>query len=101
MKTNLIVLALAAVLVAGCAEDQQSNGESIHRGESRAQVEAKFGRPSETRHNGAGQLVCVYSPGEARMLIPIVGELSHQQQYTVRYSHGVVVSWDAQTESAL
>ena len=35
------------------------------------------------------------------MLIPIVGELSHQQQYTVRYSHGVVVSWDAQTESAL
>jgi hypothetical protein len=100
MKIKLTVLAVAAVL-AGCAEDQQSNGESIHRGESRAQVEAKLGRPSETRHNGDGQLVCIYSPGEAKMLIPIIGELSHQQEYTVRYSHGVVVSWDAQTESAL
>lgn len=65
MKIKLIALAIAAVL-AGCAEDQQSKGEQIHRGESRAQVEAKLGRPSETRHNGDGQLVCIYSPGKRR-----------------------------------
>jgi len=96
------IIALAVVLLAGCTADEQaSSGPPVHKGESRAQVEARLGKPSETRHNSDGQLVCVYSPGEARMLIPIFGELSNQQQYTVRYSHGVVVAWEAQRMSAL
>ena len=91
------ISALAAVLLAGCADEPaQSSGPPVHKGESRAQVEARLGRPSEDRRNSAGQEVCTYSPGAAKMLVPIYGEFSGETEITVRYSHGVVVAWETQ-----
>jgi hypothetical protein len=95
------IIALAALLFASCADQPVSSGPPVHKGESRAQVEARLGRPSEVRHNGAGQEVCTYSPGAAKMLIPVFGELSGQSEITVRYSHGVLVAWETQKISAL
>jgi len=95
MKIKLI--ALAVLLLGGCADDPvQSSGPPVHKGESRAQVEARLGRPSEERRNSAGQEVGTYSPGAAKMLIPIFGEFSGETEITVRYSHGVVVAWETQ-----
>jgi hypothetical protein len=98
MKIKLI--AFAALLLAGCASDEVSSGSApIHKGESRAQVEAKFGRPSEVRTSSSGALVCTYSPGASKVMIPVYGlfqEVNGWTEITVKYSHGVVVSWETQ-----
>jgi hypothetical protein len=99
MKIKLIVL--AALLLAGCASDEPTSS-AIHKGESRAQVEAKLGRPSEVRTSSSGALVCTYSPA-AKVAIPVYGlfqELNGWTETTVKYSHGVVVSWETQKMGA-
>jgi hypothetical protein len=88
------IIALAAVLLAGCAGDAVQSGPPVHKGESRRQVEARLGRPSEETTSSSGALVCTYSPGVAKMLIPLYGEFSGETEITVRYSHGIVVGWE-------
>jgi hypothetical protein len=95
MKITLI--ALAAVLLAGCADEPvQSSSPPLYKGESRAQVEARYGRPSIVRRNSAGQEVCTYSPGAFKQFLPVYGVFAEQNEITVRYSRGVVVSWESQ-----
>jgi hypothetical protein len=97
MKIKLI--ALAAVLLAGCADEPvQSSGPPVHKGESRAQVEARLGRPSDETTNSSGALVCTYWPGSAKGLIPIWGGFAEQKAITVRYSRaGYVIAWEYQS----
>ena len=95
MKIKIIALALLLAVTSA-----QSGDIPLHKGESRAQVEAKFGHPSQVEHSG-GTEICTYSPGSAKMFIPIFGELSGQKEYRVTYRHGVVVTWATQTISAL
>jgi hypothetical protein len=94
MKIKIIALAVLLAITAAKSADIP-----LHKGESRAQVEAKFGRPSEVQHSGATE-ICTYSPGSAKMFIPIFGELSGQKEYRITYRHGVVVAWVTQTISA-
>jgi hypothetical protein len=97
MKIKLI--ALTAVLLAGCADEPvQSSGPPVHKGESRAQVEARLGRSSDETTNSSGALVCTYWPGSAKGLIPIWGGFAEQKAITVRYSRaGYVIAWEYQS----
>ena len=94
MKIKIIALAVLLAVTSA-----QSADIPLHKGESRAQVEAKFGHPSQVEHSGATE-ICTYSPDSAKMFIPIFGELSGQKEYRVTYRHGVVVTWATQTISA-
>src|SRR5271165_5656581 len=98
MKSKLIALA-ALILLGGCAEEPaQSSGPPVHKGESRAQVEARLGRPSDETTNSSGAVVCTYWPGSAKGLIPIWGGFAEQKAITVRYSRaGYVVAWEKQS----
>ena len=61
MKIKIIALGSP---ISGCASAAERS-VPLHKGESRAQVEAKFGRPSEVEHSGATE-ICTYSPGSAK-----------------------------------
>jgi hypothetical protein len=99
MKLKLI--ALAAALLAGCADEQQTSSvPTVHKGESRAAVEARLGKPAGITRTSGGLLVCTYSPDAYKEFIPFYGAVADQTDIRVRYSHGIVVSWESRRQSS-
>ena len=94
MKIKIIALAvLLAVTSAQSAMSRSTKGRAAHKSKPSSV------HPSQVQHSGATE-ICTYSPGSAKMFIPIFGELSGQKEYRVTYRHGVVVTWATQTISA-
>jgi hypothetical protein len=101
MKTKLLLITLTVGLLAGCAPEERVSSSAkppIWKGETKAQVDARFGRPMMDTHTSNGGEVSTYAFGMAQKFIPIYGAFTDTTTLVVRFnSSGRVVSWETET----
>ena len=110
MKTNLTIIALAAIFAAGCMTQHQRAALDSWMGQTQQELELRWGAPTRMMPDGQGGQILIYdsnpgaitstSPGyfNGRYYYPGVTTTTvhaHSTQFFVN-SSGVVYSWRRQ-----